>query len=276
MPSVCAVCEDLTMTERTSISLMLPVSDASAAARWYAEAMGATELWNLGGVVGLEVAGAPFFLGEPEHNRWATPEECGNRTVRVEVFVDDPDVFVARAVKAGADASHDPVRNHEVPWGVHRQGSFVDPFGHLWLVGDRSPLRRLADAGLWPIGTVASPRTEAIDDDWDAIDATITLDPARFTAEALRGLDEFSHVEVVYLLDRVDPGRVTTLARRPRDNPDWPEVGIFAQRAKGRPNRIAVSVARLLAVDGLRLTVRSLDAIDGTPVRCASRRGRTS
>lgn len=48
------------------VSVMLAVSDASAAARWYAEAMGATELWNLGGVVGLTVEGAPFFLGEPE------------------------------------------------------------------------------------------------------------------------------------------------------------------------------------------------------------------
>ena len=50
------------------ISVMLAVSDASAAARWYTEAIGADELWNLGGVVGLTVEGAPFFLGEPENN----------------------------------------------------------------------------------------------------------------------------------------------------------------------------------------------------------------
>jgi PhnB protein len=125
---------------RPVISVMLAVSDATEAAQWYARALGATELWNLGSVVGLTVEGAPFFLGEPAHNRWDTPETAGTRTVRVEVFVDDPDSFIQRAVAAGADGSFDKIRDHEMPWGVHRQGSFVDPFGHLWLVGDRSPL----------------------------------------------------------------------------------------------------------------------------------------
>jgi len=119
---------------------MLAVPDATAAARWYAQSLGATELWNLGSVVGLTVEGAPFFLGEPANNDWDTPAECGTRTVRVEVFVDDPDSFIERAVAAGADGSIDEIRNHEAPWGTHRQGGFLDPFGHLWLVGDRSPL----------------------------------------------------------------------------------------------------------------------------------------
>jgi PhnB protein len=128
--------------ERPVISLMLAVRDAAAARDWYVKAMGAEVLWDLGGVVGLEVGGAPFFLGEPAGNGWDTPPDAGTRTVRVEVFVDDPDVFVARAVAAGAAGSADPVRDHEPPWGTHRQGGFVDPFGHLWLVGDRSPLER--------------------------------------------------------------------------------------------------------------------------------------
>ncbi|MEV4511873.1 VOC family protein [Dactylosporangium sp. NPDC049525] len=123
------------------ISLMLAVPDATAAARWYARAMGATELWNLGGVVGLTVGGAPFYLGEPENNGWDTPAAVRTRTARVEVFVDDPDAFIERAVAAGADGSVDEIRDHEAPWGIHRQGGFLDPFGHLWLVGDRSPLR---------------------------------------------------------------------------------------------------------------------------------------
>jgi PhnB protein len=129
------------------ISLMLAVPDAGAAARWYAEALGATETWNLGSVVGLTVGGAPLFLGEPVGNGWATPAAAGLPTVRVEVFVDDPDGFVARAVAAGAEGTGREVRDHhEAPWGTHRQGGFVDPFGHLWLVGDRSPLPR-ADGG---------------------------------------------------------------------------------------------------------------------------------
>src|SRR5688572_33070677 len=124
-----------------SISLMLAVPDAQAAAEWYGRAMGATRLWDLGSVVGLSVAGAPIFLGEPANNGWASPGSVGTTTVRVEVFVDDPDSFVERAVAAGADSSsRDPMRDHEAPWGTHRQGAFVDPFGHLWLVGDRSPL----------------------------------------------------------------------------------------------------------------------------------------
>lgn len=122
------------------ISLMLAVPDAPTAADWYKRALGATELWNLGSVVGLEVEGAPFFLAQPASNGWDSPTRIGTTTVRVEVFVDDPDTFVERAIGAGADGSLDSVRDHEMPWGRHRQGGFYDPFGHLWLVGDRSPL----------------------------------------------------------------------------------------------------------------------------------------
>lgn len=121
------------------ISLMLAVPDAPAAADWSKRALGATELWNLGSVIGLEVGGAPFFLAQPENNKWESPGTIGTTTVRVEVFVDDPDGFVERAAEAGANA-HDPVRDHQMPWGTHRQGGFFDPFGHLWLVGDKSPL----------------------------------------------------------------------------------------------------------------------------------------
>lgn len=128
------------MSDVPVISVMLAVADAGAASRWYRDALGATVLWDLGGVVGLSIGGAPFFLGEPASNGWATPADAGTRTVRVEVFVDDPDAFVARAVAAGADGSRDPVRDHEALWGTHRQGGFDDPFGHRWLVGDRSPL----------------------------------------------------------------------------------------------------------------------------------------
>lgn len=117
-----------------------------------------------------------------------------------------------------------------------------------------------------PIGRVSSPRTEPVDDDWDGVTSTIELDGQQFTPASLRGLEDFSHVEVVYLFDRVGAADIQVSARRPRGNQQWPEVGIFAQRAKGRPNRIGVTVCPLVAVDGLTLTVRALDAIDGTPV----------
>jgi tRNA-Thr(GGU) m(6)t(6)A37 methyltransferase TsaA len=115
------------------------------------------------------------------------------------------------------------------------------------------------------IGRVASSRTEAIDDDWGGIEATIALVPP-FDATALAELDRFSHVEVIFLFDQVDPDTVHTGARVPRNNPAWPPVGIFAQRAKNRPNRLGLCTCELVGVDGSTLRVRGLDAIDGTPV----------
>ena len=123
-----------------AISIMLAVEDTAKAIAWYKQALGATELWNLGGVAGLEIDGAPFFLGEPANNGWESPTKLGNTTTRIEVFCDDPDLCITQAVQAGANGSLDQIKNHEAPWGVHRQGGFIDPFGHIWLVGDKSPL----------------------------------------------------------------------------------------------------------------------------------------
>lgn len=123
------------------ISVMLAVEDTPSAVEWYKRALGAKVLWSLGSVAGLEIAGAPFFLGEPAKNGWESPAKLGITSTRVEVFCDDPDAFIARAVEAGARGDFDPIRDHQAPWGIHRQGGFIDPFGHIWLVGDRSPLR---------------------------------------------------------------------------------------------------------------------------------------
>ena len=116
------------------------------------------------------------------------------------------------------------------------------------------------------VGWVRSSRTEAFDDDWDSVSSTIELDAARFTPDALRGITEFSHIDVVYLFDRVDADDIERGARRPRNNPAWPMVGIFAQRAKSRPNRLGLCCCSLTGVDGLTLSVSGLDAIDGTPI----------
>ncbi|WP_433208183.1 VOC family protein [Dactylosporangium sp. CS-047395] len=125
------------------ISVMLIVPDSDAAVRWYQSALGATQLWNLGGVAGLEIGGAAFFLHEvnPENPAEVSPAQAGATSVRVELFADDPDAVIARAVAAGAVAGT-PIQDHQVPWGTHRQGGFTDPFGHRWSVGDRSPLIR--------------------------------------------------------------------------------------------------------------------------------------
>lgn len=117
-----------------------------------------------------------------------------------------------------------------------------------------------------PIGRVEGGREAPDDDDWGASRAKIVLDSARFDAEALMGLETFSHAEVVYVFDRVTDDQIVTGARHPRGNTAWPKIGIFAQRGKNRPNRIGVTVCRIVAVDGLSLEVEGLDAIDGTPV----------
>jgi tRNA-Thr(GGU) m(6)t(6)A37 methyltransferase TsaA len=126
----------------------------------------------------------------------------------------------------------------------------------------------MSSTGTWnvsAIGTVASSRTEVVDDDWGGVTATITLD-APLDERSVAGLADFSHVEVVFLFDQVDPEKLCVHARHPRGNPDWPEVGILAQRAKDRPNRIGLCTCEVVAVDGASIVVRGLDAIDGTPV----------
>jgi PhnB protein len=132
---------DTVSASRPVISVMLIVPDADAAVAWYKTALGATELWNLGGVAGLEISGAPFFLHEvnPKNTKETSPGQAGVTSVRIEVFVDDPDAFIERAVTAGAAAGAE-IEDHPAPWGTHRQGGFTDPFGHSWSVGDKSPL----------------------------------------------------------------------------------------------------------------------------------------
>jgi len=117
-----------------------------------------------------------------------------------------------------------------------------------------------------PIGRVRGGRTEPYDDDWDRVRAAIVLDDKQFDRDATLGLSDFSHVEVVYMFDRVGDDEIERGARHPRGRADWRRVGVFAQRGKGRPNRIGVCICTLERVDGLALHVRGLDAIDATPV----------
>ena len=104
------------------------------------------------------------------------------------------------------------------------------------------------------------------DDNWEGVSAEIELDPSQFNGEALLGLDQFSHAEIVFVFNHVGPGDIRYDARHPRGRTDWPKVGIFAQRGRNRPNRIGVSVCRIVRVSGPTLRVQGLDAIDGTPV----------
>ncbi len=120
---------------------------------------------------------------------------------------------------------------------------------------------------LEPVGVVVGGRPDALDDDWGGVEALIGIDGTRFgPGVSVAGLEDFLHLVVVFQFHLVDPGQVQAGARHPQENPAWPAVGMFAQRARMRPNRLGVSTCRLLGVDGLDLHVRGLDAVDGTPV----------
>src|SRR5581483_9541865 len=114
---------------------------------------------------------------------------------------------------------------------------------------------------LHPIGYVQAARSDVTDDYWGGSESRIVLDDP-YGADALQGLEEYSHVEILFYLDRVDPSKVPTGLRHPRNNRDWPAVGIFAQRAKNRPNRIGTTICRFVRREGRTLVVAELDAID--------------
>ena len=117
-----------------------------------------------------------------------------------------------------------------------------------------------------PIGTIESKVDDHRDDDWGGVTSEIHLDSAQFTENALAGLGEFSHVEVIFQFHRAADADTNRASRHPRGNTDWPKVGIFAQRGKDRPNHIGATICKIVAVHGFTVKVRGLDAFDGTPV----------
>jgi tRNA-Thr(GGU) m(6)t(6)A37 methyltransferase TsaA len=117
---------------------------------------------------------------------------------------------------------------------------------------------------LHPIGLVRAPVTEGKDDGWGAVRSELHIGPE--LAPGLQGIEQFSHLLVVYWMHQSTFTPATDLIRRPRGRADMPEVGIFAQRAKHRPNPIGITAVRLLARRDHILDVTGLDAIDGTPL----------
>jgi tRNA-Thr(GGU) m(6)t(6)A37 methyltransferase TsaA len=123
----------------------------------------------------------------------------------------------------------------------------------------------MPDLAITPVAHVRGGRPVQEDDNWGRERAAIELVEA-LPPEALAGLDAFSHAEIIFHFHLVPETKIETGARHPRGNPDWPKVGIFAQRGKNRPNRIGVTVCRIVSVSGRRMEVEGLDAVDGTPV----------
>jgi tRNA (Thr-GGU) A37 N-methylase len=133
------------------------------------------------------------------------------------------------------------------------------------LTGERTFMTR-ESFEVVPVAHVVGGRIEPTDDFWGGTQSIIRIDRAGFGPDSTAGLEEFSHLEVVFRFHLTDPTDLHLGARRAKDNPDWPAVGIFGHRDMCRLNWLGVSRCRLLKVDGLDLHVEDLDAVDGTPV----------
>jgi len=114
------------------------------------------------------------------------------------------------------------------------------------------------------IGKVKSPVVEPVDQGWGSVESEIHLEP-EFTP-GLQGLDQFSHIIVVFFMDRSTFDAAQDLVRCPKGRADMPLLGIFAQRARHRTNPIGITAVEMLGIEGNVVRVRGLDAIDGTPV----------
>lgn len=118
---------------------------------------------------------------------------------------------------------------------------------------------------LRPVGRVRSPLTDREQaprqGDEGAPDAWLEFAPDLL--DAIRDLRAGSDILVLTWLDRADRG---TLAVHPRDDPSRPETGVFSTRSADRPNPIGLHRVRILAIDGPRVHVGNLEALDGTPI----------
>jgi tRNA-Thr(GGU) m(6)t(6)A37 methyltransferase TsaA len=117
---------------------------------------------------------------------------------------------------------------------------------------------------LQPIGVVRSPVREGRDDGWGRVVSELHLDTS--LAPGLDGLEQFSHLVVLFWMHQASFSPGTDLLRRPQGRTDMPRLGIFAQRAKHRPNPIGLTAVRLFERQGPVLRVEGLDAIDGSPI----------
>ena len=115
-----------------------------------------------------------------------------------------------------------------------------------------------------PIAVVKNSRVDLSDDFWGAVTSEIEL-VETIPEVAFNGIDEFSHLEIVFYFDKADKPQIV-FNGHPRENKDWPNVGIFAQRKKDRPNGIGLSIVKMVKREGNKIWVKYLDAINGTPV----------
>lgn len=116
-----------------------------------------------------------------------------------------------------------------------------------------------------PIAFVRNNRTNIEDDNWGDVVSEIVISE-KISDESTKGIDQFSHLEIIFYFHLADLAKINISATHPRDNKKFPKVGIFAQRKKARPNLLGSSIVKLIKSEKNILTVSGLDAVNGTPV----------
>jgi tRNA-Thr(GGU) m(6)t(6)A37 methyltransferase TsaA len=119
---------------------------------------------------------------------------------------------------------------------------------------------------LKPIGRVRSHIKNTPKPEYDWSDVVSEIEVLPLWQEGLFGLEQYSHITVIYWAHKATDRTKMALRVRYRGDPALPEVGVFASRSPYRPNPLCIKVAKLLSVDRNILQVRNLDALDGTPV----------
>ncbi len=117
---------------------------------------------------------------------------------------------------------------------------------------------------LKPIGYVKTPISDIKDWNWGEVQSKIVIDKS--LAPGLKGLDNFSHIIVIFYMHKATVNLEKDLVRHPKGCADMPFIGIFAQRAKHRPNPIGITTVPIISVQENVIAVKRLDAIDGTPI----------
>ena len=117
---------------------------------------------------------------------------------------------------------------------------------------------------MYPIGFVKNNVENRKDVSWGEDTSVIELKEEYYTG--LKGLEDFSHAIILFYLDKASYDSKKHLNRRPQNREDMPLVGIFSQRGKDRPNKIGMTSVEIVSVNDSTLTVKGLDAIDGTAV----------
>jgi len=114
-----------------------------------------------------------------------------------------------------------------------------------------------------PIGYVKTPAEDKEVKDKSVLSQIIVRDDL---VDGLSGISGFSHLFILFYLNQITVKQRGTLKVHPRGRQDMPLTGVFAARTMLRPNPIGLTLVELVKVEGNVLTIKGLDAYDGSPV----------